>query len=132
MTPRRAPWREEDGSATAYVLGIILAVAVVAVLVAGLIQAHSASGRARAAADLAALGAARAWTDPLADAEPCAVAERVATADGARLTACRIDGQDVEVAVSVSVHLLGVDRHALAQARAGPVDEQEARGEGAP
>lgn len=48
--------------------------------------------------------------------EPCAVASRVAEANGAALTACRIEG--LEVVVTVSATLLGtaVER----TARAGP------------
>ena len=91
--------------------------------VSGLIQAQVAAGRARAAADLAALGGATALSSVLAPADPCEVAERVARANGAEVTACTVTGEDVTVEVSVGARVLGVARTAASAARAGPVDE---------
>ena len=86
----------------------------------GLIQAQAASGRARLAADLAALGGATALSSVLAPADPCAVAHQVAGANRAQVVSCLIEGEDVVVQVSVSTSVLGVPRSARGAARAGP------------
>ncbi|WP_309314506.1 pilus assembly protein TadG-related protein, partial [Actinomyces naeslundii] len=52
------PRRDERGSGTVYALGVIAVLLAAAVGIAGLIQAQSATGRARAAADLAAISGA--------------------------------------------------------------------------
>ena len=91
--------------------------------VSGLIQAQVAAGRARTAADLAALGGATALSSVLAPGDPCEVAGRVARANGAEVTACTVTGEDVTVEVSVGARVLGVARTAASAARAGPVDE---------
>jgi secretion/DNA translocation related TadE-like protein len=78
--------------------------------------------RAETAADLAALAAAVHAPDGPASA--CAEAASVAAANGGSLRACRVVGDDVEVAVSRPVRLGGLGvRTAVARARAGPVDE---------
>ncbi|SHE25482.1 Rv3654c family TadE-like protein [Actinomyces glycerinitolerans] len=115
----RAPDR---GSGTVMVLGIIAVALCLALGATGLIQAQAAGGRARAAADLAALAGATALTSVVAPADPCATAQRVARANGAELAACTVDGEDVTVAVGVPTRILGVPRRADAAARAGPVN----------
>lgn len=119
--PRRRP-AGERGSGTVLVLGVIGALLALAVGVAALIQAQAAAGRARLAADLAALGGATALNSITAPADPCAVAGGVARANGAVLGSCAVTGEDVVVEVGVRVQVLGVDRTATAAARAGPVD----------
>lgn len=104
-------------------LGIIGVLVSVALVVAALIQAQGAAGRARSAADLAALGGATALTSVFAPGDPCAVAQRVARANGASVEACVVDGEDVTVTVSVPVRVLGVARQAYAASRAGPVND---------
>ena len=112
----------ERGSGTVLVLGVIGMLLALAVGVAALIQAQAAAGRARLAADLAALGGATALNSITAPADPCAVAGGVARANGAALGSCAVTGEDVVVEVGVRVQVLGVDRTATAAARAGPVD----------
>ena len=73
--------------------------------------------RAQAAADLAALAAARGL--PAGPAGACRDADAVGAAMGVTLTTCRVDGLDV--LVSVRVENPGpLGRAALASARAGP------------
>ena len=104
------------------VLGVIGVLLALAVGVAALIRAQAAAGRARLAADLAALGGATALNSITAPADPCAVAGGVARANGAALSSCAVMGEDVVVEAAVRVQVLGVDRTATAAARAGPVD----------
>ncbi|MDO4242891.1 MAG: pilus assembly protein TadG-related protein [Actinomyces sp.] len=112
----------ERGSGTVLALGLIGVLVALALAVAAIIQAQAAAGRARSAADLAALAGATALHSVLAPADPCATAARVARANGAALEACTFRGEDVVVAVSVEAEVLGFPRQARAQARAGPVD----------
>ncbi len=113
----------EDGAGTVLILGIIGVLLMAAVGVTGLVQAQAAAGRARTAADLAALGGATVLTSVVAPGEPCEVAGRVAQANGAEVTACSVAGEDVTVEVSVGARVLGAARSATSAARAGPVDE---------
>ena len=112
----------ERGSGTVLVLGVIGVLLALAVGVTALIRAQAAAGRARLAADLAALGGATALNSITAPADPCVVAGGVARANGAALSSCAVTGEDVVVEAAVRVQVLGVDRTATAAARAGPVD----------
>ena len=112
----------ERGAGTVMALAIIAVLLVLAVGVVGLIQAQAAAGRARLAADLAALGGATALSSLVAPGDPCAVAGTVARANGATLTGCTVDGEDVTVSVSVAAPILGGTGSAAASARAGPVE----------
>ena len=85
-------------------------------------SAGEAPGRAQAAADLAAISGATALTSVYHPEDPCQVATRVARANGAELTGCQVDGEDVTVDVVVRIRILGVPRTAGARARAGPVE----------
>ncbi len=114
---------EDRGSGTVLALGVIGVLVALALAVTALIEAQSAAGRARGAADLAALAGATALHSVLAPGDPCATAERVARANGAGVDACRMDGQDVIVSVVVDTRVLGVARQARASARAGPVPD---------
>ena len=120
--PRRRRLAGERGSGTVLVLGVIGVLLALAVGVAALIRAQAAAGRARLAADLAALGGATALNSITAPADPCAVAGGVARANGAVLGSCAVTGEDVVVEAVVRVQVLGMDRTATAAARAGPVD----------
>ena len=113
----------ERGAGTVLVVGVIAVLLAAALGVSGLIQAQAAAGRARTAADLAALGGATALSSVLAPGDPCEVAGRVARANGAEVTACTVTGEDVTVEVSVGARVLGVARTAASAARAGPADE---------
>ena len=115
----RPRW-DERGSGTVYALGVIAVLLAAAVGIAGLIQAQSATGRA--AADLAAISGATVLSSVVAPGDPCAMARRVAAANGASMSACSVAGEDVTVSVTVSTTILGLPRRATAEARAGPVD----------
>ena len=118
----RAAASDECGAGTVLVVGVIAVLLAAALGVSGLIQAQVAAGRARTAADLAALGGATALSSVLAPGDPCKVAGRVARANGAEVTACTVVEEDVVVEVSVGVRVLGVARTTASAARAGPVD----------
>ncbi len=121
----------DDGSGSVLVLALVAVLAVGALSTAALGRAAAARHVAASAADLAAIAAAgAAWP---AGPGPCtgAVRERatsVASANGARLTACTlvagpsaVDGADAVVEVEVAVPgLLGGTGPARATARAGP------------
>ena len=117
----RPRW-DERGSGTVYALGVIAVLLAAAVGIAGLIQAQSATGRARSAADLAAISGATVLSSVVAPGDPCAMAQRVAAANGASMSACSVAGEDVTVSVTVPTTILGLPRRATAEARAGPVD----------
>ncbi len=116
-----AGWERERGAATIWMAGLMALVFVVggAVVLAGM--AKVARHRARSAADLSALAAARlAFADP---ARGCVRASSLAAENGARLVRCSIDGHgiaDVQVAVRLRLPMLG-SRTVAADARAGPV-----------
>ena len=116
------PGWDERGSGTVYALGVIAVLLAAAVGIAGLIQAQSATGRARAAADLAAISGATVLSSVIAPGDPCAMAQRVAAANGASVSTCSVAGEDVIVSVIVPTTILGRPRQATAQACAGPVD----------
>ena len=80
------PRRDERGSGTVYALGVIAVLLAAALGIAGLIQAQSATGRARAAADLAAISGATVLSSVIAPSDPCAMAQRVAAANGASVS----------------------------------------------
>jgi secretion/DNA translocation related TadE-like protein len=111
----------ERGSATVWVVALsgVLALVGAAVVLVG--AAVVARHRAGVAADFAALAAAQRAV--LGDADPCAAAQRLAEANGARLVGCSAESDSV-VEVSVVVPLafgsLGI-HEARARARAGPV-----------
>ena len=107
--------RRDEGAATVLVVALVSAlVGLLAVLlpVEALLDAHE---RAATAADAAALAASDTALGVVAGI-PCAAAARVATADGAALTACRQQG--TEVRVDVAVRVLGLSMPGAA--RAGP------------
>jgi secretion/DNA translocation related TadE-like protein len=115
------PDRREAGAATVWMVG--LATLIGLSVSVGIVRGSAALTRHRAevAADLAALaGAIRVSAG---DAHPCAAAERVATRNGGLLTACKVTGEDVDVAVTRRLELgtLG-SWSASAHARAGPAD----------
>ena len=113
---------DERGAGTVLVVGVIAVLLAAALGVSGLIQAQAAAGKARSAADLAALGGATALSSVVAPSEPCETAGRVARANGAEVTECTVAGEDVVVEVSVRTRVLGVVREAVSAARAGPAD----------
>ncbi len=116
----RAAPGDDHGSASVWTLllgGVVVAVTVVALLVAAAVAERH---RAGAAADLAALAAARSAT--AGSGVACAAARATAEVNEARLTACTVRGGVVEVAVAVRGG--GMLRHlsgAQGRARAGPL-----------
>lgn len=102
--------RGDRGSATVWSLGAVAVLLVV--FAAGLLLGRAEVSRHRAggAADLAALAAADHALDGRRTA--CALAARVAAAQGARLTACILTGDIADVTTTVA--------QATARSRAGP------------
>lgn len=111
---RRREGDGDRGAATVWAAFAACALCVVFGAVLALGQAVAARHRAGGAADLAALAAAD--RAPWGEAEACAVAARVATAQGAELVRCGLRGEIAEVTVRV---VLGPYRPELAS-RAGP------------
>lgn len=102
--------------AAAAIAAVLATTAAAATLGAAAVARH----RAQAAADLAAYSAAiRLTAGPEA---ACATARSIAGMTGASVTACRVDGLDVTVEVSVALGLSWAPGPARAVARAGPVD----------
>lgn len=111
MRPSRRP---ELGSATVYVVSLMVLLTAVTVGVAGLAGVVTAKHRATAAADLAALAAA-------STGGGCSVAAGTARHNGARLTSCRREGSDVTVTVAIVARApFGLRPEVTAMARAGP------------
>ncbi|MFF0434754.1 Rv3654c family TadE-like protein [Streptomyces sp. NPDC004327] len=110
MSRRRA----DRGSATVFTAFAACALCVVFGAVLALGQAVTARHRAGAAADLAALAAAdRAlW----GEADACAAAGRVAAAQGAALTRCRVREDIADVGARVTLGPWSVE----VRSRAGP------------
>ena len=122
---RRSPGCSERGSMTVAVLAVIGVLAVLTVGGLTLGSVVSATHRARAAADLAALAAATAWSrgDPAPTA--CATAADLADRNGAILRSCvpAHDGSvEVRAACGLPLPVAG-HREAVARARAGPVTD---------
>lgn len=115
---RALPSRRDRGAAT------VLAVAVVAVvLVVGtgslvIASAALASGRARLAADVAALAGAGAARDGADVGRACALARQVARTNDATLSACSLEGERLDVVVTVQP--VWWPAAAVARSRAGP------------
>ena len=109
--------QDEHGSGTVLALGVIAVALVLCLGASALMRSQSASGRAQAA-----ISGATALTSVYHPEDPCQVATRVARANGAELTGCQVDGEDVTVDAVVRIRILGVPRTAGARARAGPVE----------
>ena len=110
--------RGETGSATLLVVamaGVIVLLGAALAVVTALVVAHRA---AQSAADLAALAGA---SGVGSGGDGCAVAARVAAANGARLTVCAVSGRVIDVEVHFpGPHWLGQDADLAARSRAGP------------
>ncbi|HQR28649.1 MAG TPA: flp pilus-assembly TadE/G-like family protein [Nocardioides sp.] len=110
--------RDEHGAATVLVvtfLAVLVLLTAALAAVEGMVAAHR---RAQSAADLAALAAARSLG---LGQDPCPDATRIAEANGARLTACAVEGRAVAVEVAVDgPRWLGRATVLAGQARAGP------------
>lgn len=113
----------ERGSSSVASVGLVAVLVVLAVTLAGLGGVIAANHLAATAADLAALAAAD-TARGLRNGEPCAVADEVATANGAELVGCAAHPQrpgTVDVRVAVDVRgVFGFVGAAEGIARAGP------------
>lgn len=116
--------REQRGSATLLMAGVMAVVVVLggtAMLVTGYLLAQHG---ARAAADLSALSAAAAFQEGEAG---CGQARRTAKGNGARVVSCDRVGDEldfvvtVEVVVDVSTRVPGLPREVRAAAHAEPL-----------
>jgi len=125
---RRATTRrtgDDRGGATVLVLAVGLVTVLVALGTAAVGAAIVARHRAQTAADLGALAGAVDAMDGVDEA--CARAAGIVAANGARLTACDLDGFDIVVAVEARpTGMAGVAGVAHASARAGPVEPFDA------
>ena len=118
MTGREVGRGGERGSATVLVLAFSAVLLLVGCALGVVTAMVHASRVAQSGADLAALAAARARSQ---GADPCREAARVATADGVRVTSCRVSGPTVTLTVTApGPHWLGQTSDLSAQARAGP------------
>lgn len=107
--------RAERGAGSILVVAIIATIVSALLLVAPLCRALVVRAEANGAADAAALAAADVARG-LLPGVPCVIAASVATANGAKLDGCRVDGVIVTVRVSVAVLAFSV----TAAATAGP------------
>ncbi|MFL6003545.1 MAG: Rv3654c family TadE-like protein [Nocardioides sp.] len=110
--------RDQRGAASLLavaMLSVLLLVGAALGVVAAMVWAHRT---AQAAADLSVLAGA----DELQEGkDACAAARRIAGANHASLTSCRVQGQEVMVQVMVTgPRWLGQDADLSARARAGP------------
>ena len=109
----------DQGSASVWAIAVLSLMLAIAIAGLGIGAATVARHRAASAADLAALAAASALARGGPD--PCAVAERIARAQGGEIAACGLDGLVADVVVRVPVAgPLSFGAAALMRARAGP------------
>lgn len=110
--------QDERGGATVFAvacLAVMVLVGAALGVVAAMVGAHRT---AQSAADLAALSGA---TELGRGRDPCATAAAVASANGATVTTCTVEGRDVVVDVEVAgPRWLGQVADLTAAARAGP------------
>ncbi|GAB2590646.1 Rv3654c family TadE-like protein [Microlunatus antarcticus] len=124
MTGRPSGRRDERGSGSLLVVGVMGVVGVVAMMAVVAAAYLVAGHRAHGAADLAALSGAAAYAE---GRPPCPAAARLARVNDARLVRCDRVGDDVDYVVSVTVdvevglRVPGLPRALSGRAHAGPV-----------
>lgn len=111
--------RDQRGSTTVVMLGVIASVLMLTITGLMLASAVLASHRARAAADLGALAAAGVLMRGGPVIAACESAAQVAARNHGRLLACIASGTEVRLRVAVVAGLTGVGV-AGARSRAGP------------
>ena len=110
--------RPECGVATVWAIGWITVCLLIGGIGLTVAAAASAQHRVDGAADLASLSAAAGLQRGV---DPCAAASLVARANHVALKRCTVRGADVLVVVTIRLRLpFGIERWALAEARAGP------------
>jgi secretion/DNA translocation related TadE-like protein len=124
----RGPARSgQEGAASVLVVALIGLAMLIGLAGAFVIATVAAHRRVQAAADLAALAGATAAQPgggggvAMAATDPCDVASRIATGNGAQLVECRVVGSDVLVTTTIDgPRYLGHGWDLTGQARAGP------------
>ncbi|UQU64616.1 flp pilus-assembly TadE/G-like family protein [Couchioplanes caeruleus] len=110
----------DRGAASIFVLAVGLVLVAGGMAGAAVGAARVGRHEARTAADLGALAGAMRAVEGQQVA--CARAAELVSANGSRLTGCRLEGREIVVEVdTVVTPLPGLERHASAAARAGPV-----------
>lgn len=112
---RRGVLTTDRGSGSVLAVGLIAVIAVLTAVLVPLSSALATRSSVGVAADAAALAAADVAVG-IAPGIPCDAARRVASAHGAALKSCAVDG--LVVTVVASRRILGVD--VMATATAGP------------
>jgi len=110
--------KSDRGSASLWLLGVGLAVVLFGTAAGLAASALTAKHRAQSAADLSALAGAMRAAD--GEGVACSRVAELATANGARVVDCRLDGLDLVVTVEVAVARLP-GGSVRAAARAGPL-----------
>ncbi|AZA10167.1 Rv3654c family TadE-like protein [Corynebacterium pseudopelargi] len=101
---------DDQGSATVVALGIALALSLMLGIILAIANTYIQAHKAQVAADMGAIAGAQA----LAQGQwACPKVQEVISANGARMSLCIEEGQDVRVAATVG--------RQVAQAKAGPI-----------
>jgi secretion/DNA translocation related TadE-like protein len=109
--------KQDNGSGSILAIGVLAAIVILAATSIPIYAVFAARSHVTAAADAAALAAADARRG-VVGGFPCDVAEKVATANGAELEKCELDGYIATV--EVRRELLGFDLRSTATAGPPP------------
>lgn len=119
----------ETGAATVWCIGLMTVIWFTAIAVALVASVRAVRHQAGAAADLAALAAAKQTGQ--GEVRACRAAGRVANTNGGRLDGCVVDGRVAEVRVEVPLPsvfgALALPDGVMMRSRAGPVRGEWAR-----
>lgn len=110
--------RHDRGAATVLAVAVVAVVMVLGTGCLVIASAVLASGRARLAADVAALAGAGAARDGADAGRACALARQVARTNDATLSTCSLEGERLDVVVTVQP--VWWPAVAVARSRAGP------------
>jgi secretion/DNA translocation related TadE-like protein len=110
--------RRDRGAASVVVIGVIAALLLLTAAALALASAVAASHQARLAADLGAVAGAMRLQEGTSLGSACDAAAATARDNGARMTRCVADGENVSVTVEVEPARWPAP--AVARARAGP------------
>ena len=112
--------RGERGAGTLMMVTVLAVIASVIVLACLLIRVRVAASAVRSAADLGVLSGATALAWGEGEDTACAQAQRVVKANGAELTRCAAQGEDLVLTASLNLTVAGLSHQVTATARAGP------------